>query len=201
MDGRSLGRRWPRGRAAVEADIATIVAPRWVARVLRTELTGDTSATLRLTWTHDETAQAALEEEIFGNRILVTDHDDWSVDAVIDAYRSQEDLEAGFRQAKDPHVVSFSPIHHVTDHTIRIHLFTCVLALSVAHLMRRDAERAGLHLSVTVLLRELRGIQETVLLFHGEHGRPRLRQMVTRMNPVQRQLYDLFALERYAPQG
>ncbi len=34
----------------------------------------------------------------------------------------------------------------------------------------------------------------------SERGRPRVRQMVTRMNPVQRQLYDLFALERYAPQ-
>jgi len=197
-----LGRgRTRRGRAAVEADLATILAPRWVARVLRTDLTGDTPATLRLTWTHDETAQAALEEEIFGKRILVTDHDDWPVDQVIDAYRSQKDLEAGFRQAKDPHVVSFSPIHHFTDHKIRIHLFTCVLALSVAHLMRREAERAGLRLSVPVLLRELSGIGETVLLFQGERGRPRLRRIVTRMNPVQQQLHDLFTLERYAPQG
>ncbi len=46
--------------------------------------------------------------------------------------------------------MSFAPIHHFTDHKIRIHLFTCVLALSVAHLMRREAERAGLHLSVPV---------------------------------------------------
>lgn len=96
--------------------------------------------------------------------------------------------------------MSFAPIHHFTDHKIRIHLFTCVLALSVAHLMRREAERAGLHLSVPVLLRELAGIGETVLLFQGECGRPRLRQMVTRMDPVQQQLHDLFSLERYAPQ-
>ncbi len=156
-------------------------------------------ATLRLTWAHDETARAALEEEIFGKRVLVTDHEDWPVDVVIDAYRSQEDLEAGFRQAKDPHVVSFSPIHHFTDHKIRIHLFTCVLALSVAHLMRREAERAGPRLSVPVLLRELAGIGETVLLFQGERGRPRARHMVTRMNPVQKQLHNLFDLGRYVP--
>jgi transposase len=191
--------RTRRGRAAVEADIRGIVAPRWVTRVLRTELTGDTPATLRLTWTHDETAQAALEEEIFGKRILVTDHDDWPVDQVIDAYRSQEDLEAGFRQAKDPRVVSFSPIHHFTDHKIRIHLFTCVLALSVAHLMRREAERGGPRLSVPALLRELAGIGETVLLYQGERGRPRARQMLTRHSPLQQQLHELFALERYTP--
>ncbi|WP_239312862.1 IS1634 family transposase, partial [Frankia sp. Cj3] len=79
-------------RAAVEAEITSYLAPRWVARVLRTELTGDIPKNLRLTWHHDEAAQAALEEEIFGKRILVTDHDDWPIDQVVDAYRSQEDL-------------------------------------------------------------------------------------------------------------
>ena len=192
--------RTRRGRAAVEADIRGILTPRWVARVLRVKLTGDTPATLRLAWHHDTDAQDTLEEEIFGKRILVTNHDNWPVEQVIDAYRSQEDLEAGFRQAKDPHVVSFSPIHHFTDHKIRIHLFTCVLALAVAYLMRRQAERAGLGLSVPVLLRELAGIGETVLLYQGERGRPRARQMITRLSPTQQQLHDLFALERYTPE-
>jgi hypothetical protein len=167
--------------------------------VIRTDLTGTTPATLRLAWHIDHAAQAALEEEIFGKRILVTDHDDWPLATVVDAYRSQEDLEAGFRQAKDPHVVSFCPIRHFTDHKIRVHLFTCVLGLSIAHLMRRQAHRAGLHLSVPALLAELEAIQETVLLYQGDRGRPRARHMITRMNPVQQRLHTLFDLERYAP--
>ena len=40
-------------------------------------------------------------------------------------------------------MVSFAPIRHFTDHNIRVHLFTCVLALALAHLMRREATRAG----------------------------------------------------------
>src|SRR5512133_3876949 len=119
-------------------------------------------------WRIDQNAHAALEEEIFGKRILVTDHHDWPLEQVIDAYRSQEYLEAGFRQAKDPHVVSFAPIRHFTDHHIRVHLFTCVLALAIAHLMRREATRAGLPMSVPALLAELEGIGETVLLYQGE---------------------------------
>jgi transposase len=192
--------RTRRPRSKVQANIETILAPRWVARVIHTDLTGDTPATLRLAWHVDDDAQAALEEEIFGKRILVTDHDDWPLAAVVDAYRSQEDLEAGFRQAKDPHVVSFCPIRHFTDHKIRVHLFTCVLGLSIAHLMRREAHRAGLHLSVPALLAELEAIQETVLLYQGDRGRPRARHMITKMNPVQQRLYTLFDLERYAPQ-
>ena len=199
-----LAARLARGRtrrppAKVQAEIDTICAPRWVARAITTDLTGDTPATLRLTWRIDPTAQAALEEEIFGKRILVTDHDDWPLDQVIDAYRSQEYLEAGFRQAKDPHVVSFAPIRHFTDHKIRVHLFTCVLALAIAHLMRREATRAGLPLSVSALLAELEGIGETVLLYPGQRGRPRARHTITRMTPTQQRLYTIFDLARYAP--
>ena len=94
---------------------------------------------------------------------------------MVAAYRSQSDAEFGFRQLKDPHVVSFSPMHHWTDSKIRVHVSYCVLALAIAHLMRRHADRAGLHLSVRELLDQLAGIAETVLLYHdggkGRHGR------------------------------
>jgi transposase len=191
--------RTRRPRPKVQAEIDTICAPRWVARVITTELTGDTPATMRLSWRIDHTAQARLEEQLFGKRILVTDHDDWPLEQVIDAYRSQEQLEAGFRQAKDPHVVSFAPIRHFTDHKIRVHLFTCVLALAIAHLMRREAARAGLTMSVPALLAELDAIGETILLYQGERGRPRARHTITKMTPTQHRLYTIFDLGRYAP--
>ncbi|MDQ1032724.1 hypothetical protein QF035_010306 [Streptomyces umbrinus] len=53
-------------------------------------------------------------------------------------------------------------MHHWTDHNIRIHVFTCVLALTVAHLMRRQAAGAGECMWVRELLGHLAGIQETV---------------------------------------
>ncbi|MCA1673451.1 MAG: IS1634 family transposase, partial [Actinobacteria bacterium] len=199
LAGRLARGRTRRPRLRVEAEIDAICAPRWVTRVIKTDLTGDTPATMRLAWCIDEHAQAGLEAEIFGKRILVTDHDDWPLAQVIDTYRSQEDLEAGFRQAKDPHVVSFAPIRHFTDHKIRVHLFTCVLALAVAHLMRRECARADLSLSVPALLAELDGIGETVLLYQGERGRPRARHTITKMTPTQQHLYKIFDLDRYAP--
>ena len=65
---------------------------------------------------------------MFGKRILITDHDDWPVADVVGGYRSQSEIEFGFRQLKDPHEVSFSPMYHWTDHNIAVHTFTCVLA-------------------------------------------------------------------------
>ena len=49
-------------------------------------------------------------------------------------------------------------MHHPTDHNIRVHVFTCVLALQIAHLIRRHAHQHGLHLSVRELLDHLAGI-------------------------------------------
>jgi hypothetical protein len=81
-----------------------------------------------------------------------------------------------------------------------VHVFYCVLALATAHLMRRQASQAGLHLSVRELLDHLAGIGETVLLHHdGGNGRPRAQRILTDMNDTQRQLFDLYGLDRYTP--
>jgi len=185
---------------AVQANIDTITRPRWVTRVLTTHLTGSTPATMRLTWHIDPAARQTLETEIFGKRLLVTDHDHWSVPEVVAGYRSQNDVESGFRQLKDPHVVGFSPMYHWTESKIRVHVFYCVLALAVAHLMRRQAHQDGLDLSVRQLLTNLSGIQETVLLYPtGNKGRPRAQRILTDTDPTQARLFELFELDKYAP--
>jgi transposase len=189
-----------RPRDKVEADIAAICKPRWVSDIITVTFTGDDPSTFRLSWRTNHHARTKLEQRLFGKRILFTNRDTWPVADVVAAYRSQSEAEFGFRQLKDPHVVSFSPMHHWTDQKIRVHVFTCVLALAVAHLMRRTADRAGLHLSVRELLEHLEGIGETVLLHHdGGKGRPRAQRLLTDMNHTQRRLFDLFELHRYAP--
>jgi transposase len=188
-----------RGKDKVAAEIEKITARPWVRRVITWALDGDQPRDLRLTWSIDPDARAGLEEEIFGKHVLITSHDDWPVPEVIAGYRSQSEAEFSFRQLKDPHVVSFSPMHHWTEHNIRVHMFTCVLALQIAHLMRRRARQAGLDLSVRELLHQLAGIGETVLLYRGDRGRPRAHRMLTETSPVQDKLTSIFGLARYAP--
>ena len=136
---------------------------------------------------------------MFGKRILITDHDHWPVADVVGGYRSQSEIEFGFRQLKDPNEVSFSPMYHWTDHNIAVHTFTCVLALQLAHLLRLKARRAGHDLSVKALLATLGGIGETVLIYPSTGGRPKARRITTDMTADQRALYDLFDLHRWAP--
>src|SRR5271165_5065732 len=188
-----------RGKDTVTAEIETITAKPWVRRVITWTLDGDQPRDLRLTWSIDPDARAALEEELFGKHVLITSHDGWPVPEVVAGYRSQSEAGFSFRQMKDTRVVSFSPMHHWTEHNIRVHVFTCVLALQIAHLMRLRAAHAGLRMSVRELLRELAGIGETVLLYHGDRGRPRAHRMPTETSPVQDKLAGIYGLARYAP--
>ena len=189
-----------RDKAAVQAEIATICKPRWVNQVITTTLTGTEPAELRLSWRTDTRARRRLEDRLFGKRILFTNREQWTTADVVAGYRSQNGVESGFRQLKDPHVVSFAPMHHWTEQKIRVHVFYCVLALTIAHLMRRQAEHAGLHMSVRELLATLAGIEETVLLYHdGGKGRPRAQRILTDIDPVQQQLAEIFDTARYAP--
>ena len=86
-----------------------------------------------------------------------------------------------------------------TEQKIRVRTFYCVLALQIAHLMRRQAHQAGLTLSVRELLAELAGIQETVLLYQADRGRPRAQRMLTDLSPTKQRLCDLFNFDRHAP--
>jgi hypothetical protein len=192
--------RTRRARDKVAEAIRTITKDAWVRRVVTWNLTGDKPAELRLAWTIDPAARAQLEDELFGKHVLITDHDHWSVPEVVAGYRSQSEAEFSFRQLKDRHVVSFSPMFHWSEHNIRVHVFSCVLALQTAHLMRLQAERAGLHLSVRDLLGQLAGIGETVLIYPtGGRGRPKVRRMLTETTKTQDQLTQIFHLDRYAP--
>jgi transposase len=201
---KELAARLDRGRTrkdrpGIEAEIARITKPRWVRRVLTWTLSGTDPKDFALTFAIDDEARRQLEDELFGKRILFSDREDWSIAEVVGAYRSQHHVESDFRQMKDHEVVSFSPMFHWTDQKIRVHVFYCVLALTIAKLMAREVNQSGTEMSVREMLSSLAGIQETVLLYKAERGRPRARRMITEMNPTQRRLYDLFGLDAYAP--
>ena len=190
-----------RTREQLTTEIEKITHNPWVHAVVDWKLTGATPADRRLTWSINDPNRQALEDNIFGKRILVTDHDDWAVPDVVAGYRSQSEIEFGFRQLKDPHEVSFSPMYHWTENNIAVHTFTCVLALQLAHLLRLQAHRAGHDLSVKALLDTLGGIGETVLIYPSTGGRPKARRMTTDMSSDQQALHDLFKLQRWAPQS
>jgi transposase len=189
----------PRGRrptpATVDAHLRRVGRGREPGPFLRWQCTTDAAGVLTLTTHWEEAALAAYQEAHFGKTLLFTDHTDWAAAAMIAAYRGQGSLENGFRQMKDPHFVTFSPMFHWTDQKIRVHAAYCVLALLLASLLHREARAAGFAGGLDALLETLTDLKLVVDL--PVPGRRTTVVRLTERTPVQEQLVQHFHLAQY----
>jgi uncharacterized protein YndB with AHSA1/START domain len=173
---RKLMRRTVKKDAAkLAARVNEALAPRWMARLYRTTITGNTRDDLSLVWSFDDEAFAELKDRELGKRIVFTDRAGWSTKEIVVAYRSQWEAEAAFRQLKNPEHASFRPIHHWTDQKIHVHGLYSVAALTLVNRAWREADRAGLDLSPHDVIETLAAIREVTLIYPpagGKKGNP-----------------------------
>lgn len=195
------GGRHKMDRPKLQARVDEVLAPRWMSRLYRTELTGETRDDLMLKWSFDEEAFGLLKTTELGKRIIFTDRKSWSTREIVVAYRSQWEVEAAFRQMKDHEHAAFRPIHHWTEQKIRVHALYGVASLMLVNLAWRAADKAGLGLSPNEVMEALAAIQEVTLIYPPARGKgkPRILRKLTHMDQTQRDLFELFGLEAFAP--
>src|SRR6266852_6847883 len=155
LDRLLAGGRHKMDRQKLEARVKEALAPRWMGRLYRCEITGERKDDLALTWSFDEEAFALLKAEELGKRIIFTDRAAWSTKQIVVAYRSQWEAEAAFRQMKDHEHAAFRPIYHWTDQKIRVHALYSVASLMLVNLAWREADRAGMGLSPNEVMEAL----------------------------------------------
>lgn len=146
-----------------------------------------------------EQAWADLQRTLLGKTILFTDNDGWTDGEIVHAYRSQHHIEDAFRDMKDPDHIAMRPQFHWTDQKVRVHVFTCVLALMLLSLQRRELAAKGIVLSNRRMLELLGSIREIVTVFPPADGEiePQLRTTLSAMSVEQRALFDALDLGRY----
>ena len=181
-------------RAQVHAEIGRVTRGRRIERVLTAVLSGTRSGEIRVERRIDAAALARLDEEFFGKQVLVTDHD-WPVAEVVTAYRARTHLESTFRWLTGPAATGPTPRWEWTPRRVAVHALVSTLAATATHLMRRDADRAGMNLSVRELLDRLAGIGEFVVRYPSTGGRPRTGRLPTERNAEQQALAELFGIK------
>lgn len=141
-----------------------------------------------------------LQSTLLGKTILFTDNNDWTDGEIVRAYRAQYHVEQAFREMKDPHHISLRPQYHWTDQKIRVHVFTCVVALMLFSLLRRELCRKGIDLSIQRIMELLGDIREITLLFPPEQGGKKniARTAISIMTDEQKVIYQALKINRYA---
>src|SRR5436190_1623700 len=182
---------------SLEAHAQNLSSGQYIQKILRVEIRRRRGK-LQLHYHTDAQALEKLIATSLGRRILFTDNHQWTTEEIILAYRSQHHVEAAFRTMKDPHFVGWEPLYHWTDQKIRVHAFYCVLALTLAGLLHREAHRAGLELSLGALCRELSSICEIINLYPStskkKAGRLRASTTYTELTPTTSRLAEIFRL-------
>lgn len=195
-DGRARGRRPT--LAGTRKRIRAILAGRHMKDLFKATVTLDPRGLPTLQWTFRPKEWNHLQRTLLGKTLLFTDRDLWTDEQIVRAYRSQSHVEGAFRRIKDPHILTFRPIHHWTDQKLRVHALICVLALMILSLLRRKLEQAGVSLSIVRMIERLSSIQEVSVLFPtAKTALPRARTVLSDLDAEQHALFQHLDLARF----
>ncbi len=152
-----------------------------------------------LKYRFDKSAWEKLQKTQLGKTIIFTDNDHWSDAEIVRGYRSQYHVEESFRTMKDPHHIAIRPQRHWTDQKITVHVFYCVLALTLVSLLRRELHRSGIEKSIPDIIDTLAGIREVGLVHppEGKKKNPTIKTVLSKMSNDQRAMYDALNLDRF----
>lgn len=184
----------PRRRDILQRHIDEALKAQFLRHVLHVTLTPRAKGRFRLTVREDAEQLRRLAEEFFGRRILMTDRHDWSSAQIIEAYRGQSQVEATFKDLKNPYHLAVRPVFHWTDQKLRVHAFCCVLGYLLAKLTELLAQReSGWRGSLPALLDQLTRIRQvTVLEMPKGRGRPRVHTQLETLDPELKKLARAF---------
>jgi transposase len=195
-DGRMRGRRPT--LAGTRKRVNTLLTGRHMKDVFTVAVEPDAAGLPMLKWFFRRDAWNHLQRTLLGKTLLFTDRDDWTEEQIVRAYRSQSHVEAAFRRMKNPHIITFRPIHHWTDQKLRVHALICVLALMILSLLCRKLAKAGIPLSLTGMMERLSEIREVTTVFSTANGAElRARTVLSDLNTEQLALLRHLNLNRF----
>jgi transposase len=148
----------------------------------------------------NQPAWEELQATLLGKTLLFTNRDQWGDAEIVRAYRAKHHVEDAFREMKDSHHIALRPQYCWTDQKVRVHVFTCVIALMLASLLRQQLSKHGIRLSARKALGMLAEIREVAMIFPPTHkdGEPTLRTSMSLMSDEQKRIFEVLELERYA---
>jgi len=150
-----------------------------------------------ITYNLDSNAYAKLADTYLGKNIIITDNHDWSTEDIIVTYRSQYIIEDVFKQMKDRKTGSWWPMFHWTDQKIMVHGLYCSLSLLLRSLIMKKSQEALMPMSINRLHAKLFGIREVLNVFPKRKNKQSTQSVVSKMDEVQKRLFDLFEMKRY----
>jgi len=107
----------------------------------------------------NETRKYELIRKYFGKKLILTDRSDWETADILKTYHDQDCIEKIFRASKESEHFSIRPQYHFTDQKIRVHIFCCLVGLTLTSILQKEIAKHGINISKDQLLDKLSGIR------------------------------------------
>ena len=160
---------------------------KYCAEFIKISLKRGEDETYLLEWVLDHASEDAYTNKYYGKRLIVTDHTDWTMEDILNEYSGQECIENGiFRTSKDVDHFAIRPQYHWTDQKIRVHVFLCLAAITIAEAMRIHFKSHGIVLPKAALLDRLNEIREG-WVFNSEK---KVKRALERLDQEQQELWN-----------
>jgi transposase len=149
----------------------------------------------RLQYSASDKQLEQISDTWLGKKILVTNPKMWSDEEILEAYHGQFVVEHLFREMKSRERPNWWPLHHWTDHKIRIHAFYCTVAMLLRGLVHRRVRLAGFEISIGRLFKELDNLREVVNVYPAfRRKKERRKTVLTKSSEFQKRLMQILGL-------
>lgn len=108
-----------------------------------------------------------LKRASFGKNIIITDNKDWTTAEIVQASLDRWQIEDQFRLSNDDDLVNARPVRHWTDSKIRIHLFTCVAAMTYLRILENRLRNAGVQHTADAVMTDMRRLHSVLSMRKG----------------------------------
>lgn len=183
-------------REALERRVTKTLKREHLAAFVVTTI-GGTDDAPTFEWRVDRANRRELERTRLGKRVLCTDRHNWGTERIIAAFRGQWTVEEVFRRAKKGGIVPWGPSHQWADASLRVHTFATVLGLMLVSLAKLALRATK---SVVKMMKELAGIEATLVRTTGGIGRRPTWHIAPDLSPAQGRAVEVFELGRWMPE-
>jgi len=139
----------------------------------------------------NEGKKAEIANKYFGKKLIITDQAEWTTIEILTAYNEQDCIEKLFRDTKNTEHFSMCPIYHWTDQKIRVHIFICLLGLTLATLLKMELETRGIKHSKDKILNLLSGVRECWVTTELENAKKSFVRKMEKMDAEQLEIMNV----------
>ena len=140
-----------------------------------------------ISWTINEDRKAEYTRRYFGKKLICTNQKELSICDILSTYTEQECIENLFKVSKNPDHFSVRPQFHWTDQKIHVHVMLCMIAVTVAEVLRKKMEENGFEYTKETLIEKLAAIHDGWII----HGMKKAERVVEQLDEEQEKLLEI----------